>query len=421
MNTMMNATQSSLGIYQEKSVPRLGEVERRLRWSPEWKPIVPGISPEADQQLFASEFEADIPSGKPRKKERWNLVEEAGRLLPAESVSGCCRHMIHGIANVAIYRSSDSGQTFYGNVKRCGSVWMCAICAARITERRRLDLQDALHNANAKGWRVFLVTFTVPHYKGDEPRVLCDQLLRARDRMQNRKPWREWSKAIGVEGSIRALEVTYGKNGWHVHIHVLLFCRSSETVENSLSAAEILRAWQSACVAVGLPEPNERGVDVRDGTYAAGYVGKWGLEYELTKSHVKRGNKEGRTPWDLLRDSTRGDVEAGQHFTNYAHAFKGRRQLTWSKGLRERLALCSEKTDEQLAEQSTEEAVLMGTVGEWDWQRVLRYKFRAKLLMIAELNGFEGVLKFLSDLASFDQRQRTEKRLEAVSPPGWTQ
>ena len=41
--------------------------------------------------------------------------------------------------------------------------------------------------------------------------------------------------------------------------------------------------WQDACIKAGLKAPDLiHGVDVRNGTYAAKYVSKWGLE-EVTK------------------------------------------------------------------------------------------------------------------------------------------
>ena len=43
------------------------------------------------------------------------------------------------------------------------------------------------------------------------------------------------------------------------------------------------------------------GVDVRNGTYAAEYVSKWGLEEEVTKGHLKKGLNGSLTPFDLLR------------------------------------------------------------------------------------------------------------------------
>jgi hypothetical protein len=331
------------------------------------------------------------------------------------SVVDCCRHPVKREQDrywenylVDVWRSTDSGHTFFGNVKRCGSVWTCTICAARITEKRRKELQEALENWSGIGGRVYLLTLTIPHHAGQETAAWRDQLLKAYKKMRNRTFWRELERKIGLEGSVRALEVTYGNNGAHVHIHILLFCTLT-TETRPLSASDLLPEWQSACVAVGLPEPNLRGVDVRDGTYAARYVGKWGLDCELTKSHVKRGNAGGRTPWDLLKASADGDVEAGRLFVEYAVAFFGQRQLVWSTGFRKKVLLTREKTDQELAEEATEDAELVAEISPDDWERVLQYDAQASVLIAAEKGGSEGVTNVLCSLrnrSNVDRKRR---------------
>ena len=75
-------------------------------------------------------------------------------------------------------------------------------------------------------------------------------------------------------------------------------------------------------------------MDLRNGQKAASYVSKWGLEHEMTKGHIKKGKTDSKTPFDLLRDYAEGDENAGKLFRIYFEAFKGTRQLNWSKGLK---------------------------------------------------------------------------------------
>jgi hypothetical protein len=287
-------------------------------------------------------------------------------------------------------------------VKRCGSVWTCPICAARITEKKRKELKQALEDWIAQGGKVFLLTLTIPHHGGQQTAVWRDQLLSAYRKMRNRTSWREWAKSIGLHGSVRALEVTYPRsgvqgNGAHIHIHLLLFCLPAASTRLP-RASDVLTIWQSACVAVGLEEPNTRGVDLRDGSYAANYVGKWGLDFEMTKAHCKRGRADRWTPWDLLNASADGDEQAGRLFVEYAYAFFGQRQLEWSSGLRTKLGLAKEKSDKVLAKEATERAELVAEIPPDDWQRVVLYEAHADVLIAAKANGGEGVKLFLRDL-----------------------
>ena len=54
----------------------------------------------------------------------------------------------------------------------------------------------------------------------------------------------------------------------------------------------------------------------------------------MTKGHIKKGKTDSKTPFDLLRDYAEGDENAGKLFRIYFEAFKGTRQLNWSKGLK---------------------------------------------------------------------------------------
>jgi len=332
------------------------------------------------------------------------MQREAATLLPNHRVRQCGRTVVDKKRNVEVFLSIDSGRAFFGNVKCCGSLWECPVCAARITEKKRKELRQGLDAWSITGGQVFMLTLTIPHHYGNDTRELCDQLLAAHKKMQNRTFWRGWRKAIGLQGSVRALEVTYGKNGAHVHCHILLFCvANGETLRPSADA--LVPAWISACKSVGLPEPNMHGVDIQDGSYAASYVGKWGLDCELTKSHIKRGIQGGFTAWDLLRASADGDQDAGRKFQDHSRAFFNRRQLVWSKGLRKLLGLEDEKSDQVLAQESTETAKEIASIDFSDWKRVLRYDARASVLIISENSGRKGLATFLQTLAGFDSSQ----------------
>jgi hypothetical protein len=233
--------------------------------------------------------------------------------------------------------------------------------------------------------------------------------LHARKLLQNRS-WRRWSKSIGLKGMIRALEVTYSRNGAHVHIHALLFC---ENGGEAPCAADLLPHWQRACVSAGLPEPNEHGVDIRNGDHAADYVGKWGLDSEMTMSHIKRGRSGSLTAFDLLRVSA-GLLEsewmdretAGRKFLEHASAFTGRHQLVWTNGLRADLELGEkEKTDQELAEEKTEDGEFVAAIPHLDWRRVVRGQARADVLIAARKHGAAGVRAFLERLAETERRQ----------------
>lgn len=411
--------QSSLGITYGESVGRATHSQPLMWHAGDLEPEFLDLSLEHEKQLVENLLDADIEDDKRRKKERWRLLKEAGRLLPNERVAQCSRGVIDKSQDVAVLRSKDSGHTFFSNVKRCDCIWCCAVCAPKITEKRRKDLENALAIARVLGLEVFMLTLTIPHHSGNDTRDLCDQLLASWQRMQNRTFWRNWRKEIGLKGTVRALEVTYGLNGAHVHIHILLFRKAEHEQPEAVRSAGLITAWKSACTSVGLPEPNEHGVDIRNGNHAASYVSKWGLDSELTKSHIKRGKTGRMTAWDLLRASINGDREAGRKFQEHANAFFNRRQLVWSKGLRDLLDLGREKSDQELGEEQTETADEVAKICTSDWMRVLRWGARATVLIIAENGGQRSLTIFLRALAEVDSGSYSQRRArdQQPSPP----
>lgn len=215
-------------------------------------------------------------------------------------------------------------------------------------------------------------------------------------------------------GSIRALETTYGGNGWHPHYHILLFLDSSIPLDKIAAAYE--ERWINACIKAGLPAPKP-GVacTVQDGSYASAYVGKWGLPEEMTKSHIKHAIA-GRTPMDLLRDYADGDENSGRLWREYVAAFKGQRQLWWSQGLRQLLYLPREESDEEISAQVEEpEAEVLATLTEYQRRALVNARMLCAVLEVAETNRemlpfyIEGVVRDYYR-AHPEQRRRSAKR-----------
>lgn len=147
-----------------------------------------------------------------------------------------------------------------------------------------------------------------------------------------------------------------------------------------------------------MPLPNHHGVSLEDGSKAASYASKWGLEHEMTKGHVKHGREGGRTPFDLLRwYLSEKSPEAARLFTEYAREFKGRNQLLWSRGLRDLLALGQEATDEELAASQDEDASLFAEIPLNVWRIILKADRRGELLEVCRM-GHDALFDYMTDL-----------------------
>lgn len=339
---------------------------------------------------------------------RYALQNQAAKLLPRERVALCMRHIRPGGDGVSVLYAPNTQTAHYGNLVTCGSVWSCPVCAAKITERRRVELSDAIAMARRLGLRVVMLTYTFSHHRGDRLSLILDMMRKAFKRYHSGRAAVALREIFAVVGTVRALEVMYSElNGWHPHIHELVFLPEDADVEAFGRACR--SAWERAAVASGLTM-NEHGFklddcDARIADYIAkfGHEPRWQEDRELTKWHVKkgrgvRGADEHCTPFALLDYASQGDEKAGALFVEYAKAFKGLRQLHWSPGLRKLLSMAVEKSDEELVEEQEEEAVVLVQLNYRQWRTVVGNDARAELLEVAATGDADQVWGFLGEL-----------------------
>lgn len=338
-----------------------------------------------------------LPLDSVSRLEKWHLQSVARFLVPKERVRLCCRARIPDREGVDVYHSPIHSSAHYGGLQVCGSVWMCPVCAPRVGERRRELLTRALAAATAMGSRPLLVTYTFRH-RGHQHTLkgALGAFLASQSAMAGNRAYKRLLESCGVLGTIKALEVTWGhRNGWHPHAHVIMF--ASAEIDPDWLADALYPIWSRVARKRGLAMTRERGVVVQStDDRLAQYVAKWGHEPtrrlwgtadELTKSHSKRSHQEdGYTPFDLLRwlvDT--GESQAAALFRDYAATFKGRRQLTWTPGLADFLGVGAEaaKSDEQLAGEQREDAVLLATLTPSEWRAVLALDERGQVLEVA--------------------------------------
>ncbi len=326
---------------------------------------------------------------------RFMLQSAARELVPAERVSKCLRVPVG--SGVDVFYAPGVRSAHYGGLQTCGSVWMCPVCAAKISERRRLELEQALA---AFDGLVVLATFTVQHCASDRLSTLLDGFLTSLRRLRVGSPWIKIAARFGIAGSVRAFEITHGVNGWHPHAHVLFFLDPGGDI--SLFGDALRRRWLSLLDRAGLSASWSVGVDVRAanstvGGYVAKFGSQWTAAHELTKSVVKRSRAGGRSVAELLTDyALNADSAAGSLWREYALLLKGKRHLVWSNGLRSRLLPdVVEKTDEELASEHDEVAIVLATLTLRQWSVVVANDARAELLTVASSGDVVQLIGFL--------------------------
>jgi hypothetical protein len=388
-------------IQQNQGFPADAEHINWTKPNPETGEVVPfTVSPNRKNEAVAKVFK----TAQQVRGERWALKAVSSELLMGTRVSKCYRLRSKG-RDIALMLERTRNKAFVGGLQTCGSVWGCPICAAKISERRRTQLEQAIKRAKDLGLQVMLLTLTIPHGMGDDVGTITDGLIDSWDSIKRNRAGRAIRDQIGLVGTIRAMEVTHGQNGFHPHLHILLFIKLNirPTEVQSLYAP----LWQSACVKQGLPRPSDaHGCKVDDGSKAAAYASKWGLESEMTKGHTKTaGEGKGMTPWDMLRAVLHDkDEHAARLFKVYYDNFKGRRQLCWSKGLQKMLAVV-DLTDEEIAAQEQEQADVFTVITVEQWRVIYARRWVSTLLDITE-NNPDAVAEFLESLPRSKEKQK---------------
>lgn len=321
-----------------------------------------------------------------RRSERFSARRILWDLSSIERVRTCGHHGILPDGNVAVKLTGTGSERRAGfsGVATCGSTWACPVCSQKIATQRAADLAAAVLAWHVLGGRVLMVTLTMRHRKKQRLAELWDSLSYAWGKVTSGRGWLTDSDLCGTViprvvktgtrkgqtvnetkiGFARVVETTQGDNGWHVHIHALLFVRGDITEpESRMLADSMYGRWANALVAKGLTSPTlAHGVDVRlvgldDALLLGDYFSKsvYTAEkagWEVAGGSGKKAGNGNRTPFQILADVVKnGDADDLSLWWEWEKASHNRRQLTWSAGLREMLALGDEKTDEEITEE----------------------------------------------------------------------
>ena len=318
-------------------------------------------------------------------KERFKLLDSARKILHGERTQHCFYNRVDKNDGVGVTFNKLRKKANYTNIMRCANAWGCPVCASIISEHRKCEVKDAMDWWKKQGGSVMLLTLTVPHYNTTDIKQLKKDLKKAYSKFfKGVRASKDMFERWQIKHYISCFEITHGKNGFHPHYHVLLFVPYS-MAPNSIPGIkqDMYKVWKDCCEKAGLDTPTEKhGLDLRGGDKADSYVAKWGLEHEMTKGHVKKGKADSRTPFDILRSYSDSENEADSNlFKLYYFAFKGTRQLNWSKGLKKFVSKAEEKTDQEIVDDTDNVAEMLFKLDIEMWHAVRKQKKQGELLV----------------------------------------
>lgn len=401
-----------------------------------------------------------------KRRSRRDLQRLAAELSGADFLKDCGRKSI--LKSGGVHVRGGSGEVAgYAGIAHCGSVHACPDCAAKIGAHRATELGEVISWARKQGHTVALLTLTTRHRKGQSLESVWDRVQKgwgtvttgwgsesessyAKRVEKNRLSWADWfagekkrkpkdpskiaprrvgiAEAAGVLGWARAVEVTEGSNGWHVHLHVLLVLegREGDQVERvARLESKVFGLWEKGITKAGGTVEREPGADIRvmygsAEKVLAAYLTKAGdalasarkghearafaekearaLAMETTLGAFKKGRKSGsRTPFEMLANMLQtGDLEDQHLWQEWVRSSRGRRALTWSAGLREMAGLAEEeKTDEEIASEDIGTANLL-FLPRATWLAIRDDSRRFEVLEVMERGGIEDTTRLLN-------------------------
>lgn len=331
-------------------------------------------------------------------------------------------------------KKTGENNVYFSGLETCGNSWCCPVCAPRIQYQRGIEIAKAVDKAYKEGYKVFMVTWTHPHYAGQPLKDLARMHNLARRFFKSGRWYQNWSKGHGYMGGITATEVNWGiENGWHWHSHELMFIKNTTRDDNgghmlnNDEKADFALRWVDSLKRAGFKINSveqvydiiEHGIDIRqahstDYLVKMGLKNAWGADKEMRGGFGKGGrDADGHrhyTPFELLE---KGDET---HWIEYCEAVKGLCQIQWTRGLKE-WASVEEKSDEQISlelesdvqdvaseqkkeqEQAAEQMdpALLAIVPRPTWYKVLANELREELLEVARSKGKKGIDTWASE------------------------
>lgn len=371
----------------------------------------PGASPASPpsggpSRYYARNVSALLdPSADLRKQRRHvrhamlNALWDVSRL---KRVRKCRKVPINTVGDVAVKRN-DTG-AYVSGVATCGSIWACPVCSAKIRAKRATEVSEGAAEWDRRGGAVYMSSFTAPHQLGMRLAPLHGMIADSFRTVLQGRAWQRIKADLGIVGNIRSLEVTCGCNGWHPHLHVLFFFEREVTPEQFARFVQYLRdKWQRAVVKAGYELPSDQyGVKV-DRCYSAAEAGEYiaktqdgrAVGNEVSRSDMKQGRADHRTPFDIFDDFRwTGDTADLARWHEYEQATWGKQAITWSKGLRKLLSV-EDKSDDELAEEEVggEE---VARIRNETWLAITRYPgLPAAVLDAAEDTGLRSIVNLL--------------------------
>ncbi|WP_049216673.1 protein rep [Alloscardovia omnicolens] len=292
-----------------------------------------------------------------------------------------CGHVLNRA--VAVQKLKKNGAGAFGGLTSCSNVWCCPVCSSKISAYRTEQLSNLVDWAKRHNYVISFLTLTMQHDKTQKLKDNWDILVKAFSRTNQSLGFRNFRKDVLV-GYVKATEITYGANGWHVHFHIIFITKKNPlgyicNKRGDLLSNYLIDIFEKNLKKNGVGFSRKYGFDwqvvVNDtAKIVALYTAKvhGDISKELTLGNFKNARvKENRTIFQILADIKNDNFTNKQDIAIYREFEKAsyhKTQLQYSRGLLKSAQL-EDLEDEEILNQQDERDTLFFIQRE-DWQKI---------------------------------------------------
>lgn len=311
------------------------------------------------------------------KLTKWQLLSRVQAML-AGTDYGVLRCQ-KTLGQVQIIKGSKG--SWFAGVVSCKNIWLCPVCNLRISAERG----DMIRQTQEKGFYMAMLTLTLQHNQGDELDDIFGALKSAVRDLKTGGVWARLKKEFQIVAYVTAYEITYGQNGWHPHVHIILYFDGVPDRDDLFQ--KLTDRWLHVVEKVGRYASSDHGLNLSktDAEQGADYITKFrsNLAYEMTGTYNK-----GKTFWELVQQGKRKLV------LEYAHATYRLKTLTWSHHAKKILGI--KKTDVKDDDENIE---VLANIGDNLWRVIRSRCLQGFILELAEIDQ-DGLHRYLGQLCS---------------------
>ena len=215
-----------------------------------------------------------------------------------KAVVSCLQSCISAKKEVEIHLPKDKSYATLKNIFLCKNFWMCPVCRSNFLKQKRKDIQAVVSKSKTNN---IMATFTLRHKSKDTLLSMVEAIQRASSDLWTDRVWLGLKKKYQFDWWVRNIEVTWGKkNGFHVHIHVLIGSLSDWMNMGEIEE-KLYQAWNRLVQKYGMRGlDRDVGVNVIPAENAGEYLAKWSMSSEMAGE--KKGKGDNRSIGDLELD-----------------------------------------------------------------------------------------------------------------------